>query len=108
VALTIGGRPAMMLDVRVAAGWTGGTCPANGGSSRNGAVALISADFSDLQPFSSWDGWLRPNERMRLVFVDLGSGQAVAISIYDTSSPSQFDALVAEAMPIVESFEFPD
>jgi hypothetical protein len=109
-ALTIGGRPAKMLDVAVAADWTA-TCPAGDGSSQIPAVALLSADVgSDLVPlpFAGWDGWLRAGQRMRLVFVDIGGGATATIAIYDSSSPSRFDELVAAAMPVIATFEFPE
>jgi hypothetical protein len=107
-ALTIGGRPAKMLDVAVAADWTA-TCPVGDGSSQIPAVALLSADVgSDLVPFAGWDGWLRAGQRMRLVFVDIGGGSTATIAIYDSSSPSRFDELVAAAMPVIATFEFPE
>ena len=44
-------------------------------------------------------------ERERLILLDLGQGDVVAIRIF-SHDPARFDALVAEAMPIVESFRF--
>jgi hypothetical protein len=44
-------------------------------------------------------------ERERLILLDLGQGDVVGIRIF-SRNPASFDALVAEAMPIVESFQF--
>jgi hypothetical protein len=44
-------------------------------------------------------------ERERLILLDLGQGDVVGIRIF-SRHPAQFDAFVAEAMPIVESFQF--
>ena len=45
------------------------------------------------------------DEQMRLVFVDIGQGDIVAIWV-DSTDPSRFDQLVADAMPIIESMTF--
>ena len=46
---------------------------------------------------------------MRLIYLDIGQGTTVVVvALDDNSSPSRFDGLVAQAMPIVETFEFPE
>ena len=54
------------------------------------------------------DGWgwgIAGLERQRLILLDLGDGHTVIIGI-DSTYPDRFDDLVAQAMPIVESFRF--
>ena len=43
--------------------------------------------------------------RQRLIFLDLGNERVAAILIRAVD-PDQFDEFLAEAMPIVESFDF--
>ncbi len=42
---------------------------------------------------------------MRVILIDLGGGDVLA-AIVDSTDPATFDQLVADAMPIVESFRF--
>ena len=51
------------------------------------------------------DWWLLPNEHLRVIVLDIGQGDTVAIGI-DTTYPDRFDQLVKDAMPIVQSFTF--
>jgi hypothetical protein len=44
-------------------------------------------------------------ERQRLVLLDLGQGDVAGIRIF-SRDPADFDAFVADAMPVIESFEF--
>jgi hypothetical protein len=53
-----------------------------------------------------WDWRITAPEKWRLVLLDLGEGDVVAIILDDSSSVSRFDELVTQAMPIVESFKF--
>jgi hypothetical protein len=53
-----------------------------------------------------WDWRMSAVEKWRLILLDLGGNDVVAIVLDDSSSPSRFDELVSEAMPIVESFRF--
>jgi hypothetical protein len=48
---------------------------------------------------------LGKGDRMRVILVDLPAGTTVAITI-DPEDPATFDALVAETMQIVETFDF--
>ena len=45
-------------------------------------------------------------EKWRLILLDLGDSNVIAIILDDSSSVSRFDDLVTQAMPIVESFTF--
>jgi hypothetical protein len=90
--VTIDGNEATVLDLAVRDTWTE-TCDE-------------AAPFAAAPVFFSGYHWaLAKNDRMRVVLFDLPSGNTVAVAI-DVESPSTFDALVAEAMPIVESFDF--
>jgi hypothetical protein len=44
-------------------------------------------------------------ERERLIVLDLGQGDVIGIRIF-SHDPARFDALVAQAMPIIESIQF--
>jgi hypothetical protein len=53
------------------------------------------------------DEWrMTATSRWRLILVDVAKGRTMAILIDAFDEPSRFDDLVAEAMPIVTSFEF--
>jgi hypothetical protein len=53
----------------------------------------------------SWDAWTRPGDAWRVILVDL-DGQPVII-ILDSADPADQAAWVEQAMPVVESFQFP-
>ena len=90
--VTIDGNPATVLDLGVADAWTE-TC--------NEAAPFVAAPVF----FSGYHWALAKNDRMRVILVDLPSGTTAAIVI-DVESPSTFEALIDETMPIVESFDF--
>jgi hypothetical protein len=52
-------------------------------------------------------GWPSGTERQRIILVETGPDNVLLVALDDTSTPSSFDELVAAAMPIVESLEFP-
>jgi hypothetical protein len=96
--ISINGRDGIMVDVSLAKGWKK-TCPGMPGGA---PIASFVAEGG--KP----DGWalgVASGERMRLIFLDIGGATAL-ISIDDSSSPSRFDELVAQAMPIVRTFAF--
>ncbi len=102
VARELGGRPAILVDVWLDPAWTGiGTCPNDGG------VPMAGLFVSGVGGASDYEWNIYAGERMRLILVDLGTGGALAV-VLDASRPGEFDALVAEAMPIVETFRFSD
>jgi hypothetical protein len=92
-AVTIAGHEGTMLDLRLAPGWTGG-CLAP-----EGPIVAI--------PIVQGVG-LEPDHPVRLILLDLGDGRTMAVAISDIgpAQPSQFEAHMAEVMPVVESFEF--
>jgi hypothetical protein len=93
--ITIHGLHGRRLDVGVSPSWTA-SCP---GETQPIAVFLTEAgDAGDTFV-------LVGSARARLVFLDLGGGDIVMIDVY-SSDPSRFDSLVAQAMPIIEGFQF--
>lgn len=93
-ALTVDGRAAVSLDIRLAPSWTS-ACP--GESSPSADYLLLRDD-----PGRGFTPRLRGAEVHRLILVDLGAGELLAIVI-DSSDPARFDDLVAASMPIVSS-----
>jgi len=94
-AITIDGHPGRWLDVRLSASWTS-ACPWSDGTPY--APLLF---FEDGEEGSDGVGL---GETERYVFLDL-DGSVVFISI-SASAPASFEDFAAQAMPIVESFEF--
>jgi hypothetical protein len=88
-SITIGGYDGFVLDVEVAAGQTG-TCGAPG-------IPLF---------YGGWQIAVSAGDRQRFVIVDLGKGDS-ALIVIDTLDPDTLDVFVSQAMPIVETFEFP-
>ena len=85
MAMTVGGAPALQMDVVNTAGL--GVCE---GSLRS-AVSRSS---------------LEPGSRMRLYLVDLPGGSARILSIAINASESSFESVVEAAAPIIDSIEF--
>jgi hypothetical protein len=98
--ITIGGRPARMVDLRLAPSWTN-EC---GGSRGRYLIAERAANASGVGTEPKAIG-INEQTRLRAIFVDLGSGVTVMVLI-EAPDPATFDTFVAEAMPIVESFTF--
>jgi hypothetical protein len=89
--ITIGGYPGTMVDVHMAPSRTQ-ICP---------------GDTFPSQPLLM--GWgVAGGELQRYLFVDIGGGTTVAIIVDDNSRPSRFAELVAQAMPIIATFTFPN
>lgn len=116
-SLTIGGHEARWIDLSVEAGTspdcTGApiveTFAGGGGSipwSRQSGAEFIGTE-SDVH----WG--IAPGERQRLVVIDVGDGelepdgraQLVGVLVRDVDGQG-FDTLVAESMPIIQSFQF--
>ncbi len=96
--ITIDGRSGTMLDLSLSPIWTQ-TCPDMNGVPT--APVIRKADDG-----WAWDWRLAAPDHWRLILLDIADGKALAIVIDDSSQPSRFDELVAQAMPIVESFQF--
>jgi hypothetical protein len=100
-AVTIGGYQGRVLDLQLAPSWTGG-CMGPGGPAVG--LAIVVEAGSATGPVVG----LAPDQPVRLILLDLTGGRTMAVVIhtFGPSQPGQFRALVAEAMPIVESIEF--
>jgi hypothetical protein len=91
------GRPVMLWkDVSLASSWT------NVCGSTDGKPFRPLLFFEDGEEGSQGVG---PTEVVRFVFLDLGDGDMVVV-IVQVFAPASFDDFAAEAMPIVESFQF--
>jgi hypothetical protein len=100
-AVTIGGRQGQLLDLQLAASWTGGCSSPEG---LKVGVAILHGAGVGSGPVVG----LGPDHPVRLILLDLTDGRTMAVAIFDigTSQPSLFEAHVTEVMPIVESLEF--
>ena len=97
--VTINGRSGMMIDVKLAPDWTG-TCADFGPDPKPGALTFTNIGAPNNNSLA-----IGPDQRERIILLDIGGGQVVLIDI-SASQPGAFDALVADAMPIIQSFEF--
>ena len=93
--ITIHGLQGRWLDVGVSPSWTT-TCPGE-----TQPVALFITDADDAGHTFAVVG----SGRVRLIFLDLGAGDILMVNIL-SGDPARFDSLVAQAMPIIESFIF--
>lgn len=99
IPITVAGRSGTMLDVALTDGWSR-FCLVDGG------VPVLRQGGEATDGIGGWDRRMTATERWRLILVDVAKGRTMAILIDDSSVPSRFDDLVAQAMPIVTSFEF--
>lgn len=97
--ITVAGRSGTMLDVALTDGWSR-FCVVDGG------VPVLRQGGEATDGIGGWDRRMTAVDRWRLILVDVAKGRTMAILIDDASVPSRFDDLVAQAMPIVTSFEF--
>ena len=90
-----------MLDLRLAPSWTGGCLDAGWPDRRDADPCRVGTEVGPVCGIA-------PTMPVRLILLDLGDGRTMAIGIFDLgpSEPAQFDEQVAEAMPVIESFEF--
>lgn len=96
--ITINGRVGAWIDVRMAPKWTKSCPDVPGGVPVAGFLMRHGGDQNAYQV-----GVVGP-ERLRLIFLDLG-GRVVLIMI-DSTDAAGFDPLVAQAMPIIQTFHF--
>jgi len=97
-AMTVGGRPAKWVDVRLAPDWKG-TCPdLPAGTPAGQILARAGGPANETLAMAG-------SEKMRFVFVDIGGGDVAAV-VVDSSDPTRFDQLASDAMPIIESMTF--
>ena len=96
-AITIDGHAGLWVDVEVAPDWTG-RC-----EDASKPIVILMAEASAAS--DAWNWGVLSGEKQRLILLDLGDGDTVLIGI-ESVYPDRWDALLAEAMPIVESFRF--
>lgn len=96
--IMIDSRAGKWVDVRIAPNWTKSCPDVPGGVPVSGFLMRHAGDQNAYQA-----GVVGP-ERLRLIFLDLG-GRVVLITI-DSTDAAGFDPLVAEAMPIIQTFQF--
>jgi hypothetical protein len=98
--ITIDGHPGQVVDIEIAPSWTGG-CP----DLAEPLVIVFTENGRDVTSsgLEQWGLW--NTNKARLVLLDLGDGDVVLITVR-APDPTRFDGLLAEAMPIVESFRF--
>ena len=94
---TVGGHSAISLTIEGSSEWTG-TC-----DTENPFVAVPIF----FHPDGGYHWALNVGDRYHVTLIDLGSGNTVAV-VVDAADEAEFDAFVADAMPIIDSFEFPD
>ncbi|HET6745407.1 MAG TPA: hypothetical protein VFH90_06090 [Candidatus Limnocylindria bacterium] len=91
-SVTIDGSSGIVLRVEMAEGATG-----------------LCGEAGEAGPPIFYNGWhmaVPPGDRQDYMLVDLAGGDTILI-IIDTTDPAALDAIVAQAVPIIESFEFP-
>lgn len=93
--ITVDGHAGKSIDIAIDPAWTG-TCPGANGA----ANVLIDAGLA-----ARWVFGPVGTDRVRVILLDLGSGDLVFISLEDGDG-TKLDQLVTEAMPIVQSFRF--
>jgi hypothetical protein len=89
--ITIGGRSGQTLDISLDPAWTG-TCEGD-------------PDTSPIVTYLNPGLAVRHDQRTRLILLDLGDGDVVAIGTW-TRDREAFDAFMPGAMPVIESFQF--
>ena len=98
--IAIDGHAGKMVDVSIDPSWTGG-CP--GDTER---VVLVFTERGRDMTTSGLEQWaVWKTDKTRLILLDLGDDDVVLIDMV-ARDPADFDALMNEAMPIVESLTF--
>ena len=98
VPVTVGGLAGSMLDLSVAADWTH-TCSYSEGKS----MVSTFVDSDDATEGFDWN--IGEGSKSRYFLLDLGDGRALLVEI-SAGNVTDFDDMVAEAMPVIDSFTF--
>jgi hypothetical protein len=98
--ITIDGNAGQMVDVSIAPSWTG-RCP----EVPDRILILFTETGRDMTGSGLEQPGLWRTDKMRIVLLDLGDGDVLLVDLL-ARDPANFDALVSEAMPIVESLKF--
>jgi hypothetical protein len=99
-SITIDGHPGRMIDVSIAPSWTG-RCP----EVPDPILILFTEAGRDMTGSGLEQPGLWRTDKVRLVLLDLGDGDVLLVSIV-ARDPADFDGLMNETMPIVESLTF--
>ena len=98
--LTIDGHPGRRIDVSIAPSWTT-SCP----EVTDPIVILFTEAGRDMTGSGREQPGLWRTDKTRIVLLDLGDGDVLLVTI-TARDPADFDGLMAETMPIVESLTF--
>jgi len=98
--ITIDGHAGQMVDVSIAPSWTQ-RCP----EVPDRILMLFTEVGRDMTGSGLEQTGLWRTDKMRIVLLDLGDGDVMLIDLL-ARDPANFDALIDEAMPIVESLTF--
>ena len=96
--IVIDGHQGQSIDLSLSPTWNR-SCPDMNG-------VLSAPVLREAGNTNGWDWRLTAPEQWRLILLDLGDRNVVAIIIDDSKGASSFDDLVTQAMPIVQSFKF--
>jgi hypothetical protein len=97
-AVTVGGLSGFRLDLEVAADWAH-TCSYSEGNS------LVSTFVDSDDKAEGFDWNVGEGSKARYFLLDLGDGRTLLISI-EAPTTADFDSLVVDAMPVIETFAF--
>jgi hypothetical protein len=96
----IGGFEGQLLDLQLVASWRGSCGTPEG---QVVGVPILRPAASETGPVVG----ITPDQPVRLILLDLTGGRTIAVVVFDLGpvQTQQFEADVAEAMPIIESFD---
>lgn len=97
VPIAIGGLSGMMLDISVAPSWTR-TC------SFSGSDPVVTT-FTHASAVSGFDWNVGATVHERVILLDSSGGRTLLVEV-DAPDQVAFDTLVAESMPVIQSFQF--
>ena len=98
--ISVGGLEGSWIDIHLAPDWTG-TCPFD--TTQPGVTLFTDADPASGNGTPFWG--ISGDEHLRIIALDDTAGSTVLI-VLDTLTRETFDGLVAESMPVVDTFEF--
>jgi hypothetical protein len=96
-SITVDGHPGEWLDLRESPSWTT-VCSGGPGPEADYLAGPGASDPAIL-------GTVGTAVRQRIILLDLGSGDLIAIQV-STTSADQFDSFAAESMAVIDSFRF--
>ena len=103
-AISIGSLTGQMVDLDIASSWKTSCAGFDGPVVELFTESPVGSTSGDLW-WSGVGGAADSHDPIRFIFLDLGDGSTVLITI-DTKDPAAEDAFVEAAMPIIQSFRF--